>query len=260
MSHVFISHSHKDKAYVDELDAKFREFYLDAWVDDRIPYGAVWPREIEEKVNSCDAFVLVMTPNSYKSNWVQSELAHAQQKGKPIFPLLLEGDRWIPVQSIQCVDVRDGSLPPDNFFYVVACAIAEEKIKRGEKFPEIVILPRVQDGRRVVELVSGAHAYIKNHDEPANEQEMHLIKDFLQDIEDLDVVSDVAGSSFLVETAFRLSEQIRELETYGLYIYADRLRRTVKFGQLAIENASVIVVVVARRRNEFLPLIFPLDE
>ncbi|MGD1943939.1 MAG: GUN4 domain-containing protein [Leptolyngbyaceae cyanobacterium] len=35
---------------------------------------------------------------------------------KPIFPLLLEGRRWLSVAAIQTADVKGGKLPPADFF------------------------------------------------------------------------------------------------------------------------------------------------
>lgn len=60
-----------------------------------------------------------MSRNSESSEWVQRELIFAQQLKKPIFPLLLDGERWFQVINIQMTDVQGGKLPPDNFFDTV---------------------------------------------------------------------------------------------------------------------------------------------
>jgi hypothetical protein len=58
-----------------------------------------------------------MSPRSFVSEWVQSELQRAKRKAKPIFPLLLEGDEpWLSVESTQYYDVRNGQLPDDEFY------------------------------------------------------------------------------------------------------------------------------------------------
>lgn len=63
------------------------------------------------------AFIVVMTPRSYDSDWVQNELNRAKRKRIPIFPILLEGDEpWLSVEALQYVDVRSGTLPPPRFF------------------------------------------------------------------------------------------------------------------------------------------------
>ena len=57
-----------------------------------------------------------MSPSSKESDWVQRELTFAQDLKKPIFPLLLAGERWFQVINIQMTDVQGGKLPPDIFF------------------------------------------------------------------------------------------------------------------------------------------------
>ncbi|MGA7193841.1 MAG: toll/interleukin-1 receptor domain-containing protein, partial [Anaerolineales bacterium] len=94
MGHIFISYSHKDKEYVHKLQAALQDEGFDIWVDDRIDYGTIWPKVIQDQLDSSDALILIMTSNSFESFWVQNELERARQKKKPIFPLLLDGDVW----------------------------------------------------------------------------------------------------------------------------------------------------------------------
>ena len=114
--HVFISYSHDDGDYAHQLEAALQERGFAVWIDDRIDYGTRWPLVIEESLDACAALILLMSPRAKGSNWVQNELARAQAKGKPIFPLLLEGDCWLAVQATQYVDVRGGNLPPERFY------------------------------------------------------------------------------------------------------------------------------------------------
>ena len=117
MAHIFISYSHKDKAYVSKLYEALTARGFDAWIDDRIDYGSEWPREIERRLDACDALVLVMTPQAHGSEWVHNELSRAQRLRKPVFPLLLEGEGpWLSVEAKQYVDVRGKRLPPEDFY------------------------------------------------------------------------------------------------------------------------------------------------
>jgi len=77
MGHIFISYSHKDKTYVHKLAETLQAEGFEVWIDDRIDYGAEWPREIERRLDGCEAFILVMSRDSYKSKWVQKEIARA---------------------------------------------------------------------------------------------------------------------------------------------------------------------------------------
>ncbi|PSR19470.1 hypothetical protein C8255_02190 [filamentous cyanobacterium CCP3] len=57
-----------------------------------------------------------MTPRSEESHWVQCELSLALELKKPIYPILLEGRRWLAVAALQTADATNGKLPPARFF------------------------------------------------------------------------------------------------------------------------------------------------
>jgi hypothetical protein len=117
MPHIFISYSHTDIEYVRKLATHLHEEGFETWVDMRLDYGSHWPVEIQQRLDSCDAFILIMSPRSFTSEWVQSELSRAKRKQKPIFPMLLEGDEpWLSVESTQYFDIRDGGLPDKKFY------------------------------------------------------------------------------------------------------------------------------------------------
>lgn len=117
MGHIFISYSHKDTKYAHGLAENLQSMGFEVWIDERLDYGAQWPQELQKQLDSCSAFLLIMSPRSYTSEWVQSELQRAKRKLKPIFPLLLEGDEpWLSVESTQYYDVR-GKVYPDSKFY-----------------------------------------------------------------------------------------------------------------------------------------------
>ncbi|GIL12113.1 MAG: hypothetical protein BroJett038_08330 [Chloroflexota bacterium] len=135
MSHVFISYSHKDSEYAHKLADALKEAGVEVWIDGRIDYGTAWPRVIQENLDASGAFVVVMTPRSYDSDWVQNELNRAKRKRIPIFPLLLEGDEpWLSVEALQYVDVRNGALPPPRFFMALR-GVLRLSIGSGETAP-----------------------------------------------------------------------------------------------------------------------------
>ncbi|HHP7245355.1 MAG TPA: GUN4 domain-containing protein, partial [Elainellaceae cyanobacterium] len=120
MSFIFISYSRQDQAYVGKLTQALQEHGLPVWLDDRIDYGDTWPRVIQDHLEKCQVFLLVMSSRSEDSHWVQCELSLALELRKPIFPLLFDGRRWLSVAAIQTVDVTGGKLPPDRFFKTVS--------------------------------------------------------------------------------------------------------------------------------------------
>lgn len=129
MSHIFISYSHKDNKYVEKLEKKLIETGFNVWIDHRIDYGTQWPKEIQKQLDTCDAFIVVVTENAYQSKWVQNEVARADRKKKHIFPLLLQGEPWLSVEATQYVNVSDGSLPSEKFFKRLASYTSRQKNK-----------------------------------------------------------------------------------------------------------------------------------
>ena len=122
MGHIFISYSHKNKNYVHKLQEALHSKGFEVWIDDRIDYGDEWPLIIQDRLDECDAFILVATEDSYNSKWVRKEVTRAQRTNKPFFPLLLSGEPWLSIESTQYSDVTDGSLPTEKFYERLAKA------------------------------------------------------------------------------------------------------------------------------------------
>jgi hypothetical protein len=129
MAHVFISYSHKDKAYAHKLANELKRWEIDAWIDDRIDYGSQWPRVIQESLDACPTFIVIMSSNAYHSEWVQNEVSYAQGKRKAIFPILLEGDVWVSFAAKQYADARNGELPPNTYFETIKRKLGVRKVR-----------------------------------------------------------------------------------------------------------------------------------
>jgi formylglycine-generating enzyme required for sulfatase activity len=141
MSHIFLSYSRKDTDYAHMLAENLQSRGFEVWIDARLDYGAHWPLEIQKHLDSCDAFILIMTPRSFVSEWVQSELQRAKRKSKPIFPLLLEGDEpWLSVESTQYYDVRDGRMPDARFFMAIGRVVSPADIPEAIPVSRPVIM------------------------------------------------------------------------------------------------------------------------
>jgi hypothetical protein len=131
MSHVFISYSRQNRTYARRLADHLIASGFDVWIDDRIDYGSLWADVIQKAIEDCAAFVIIMSPESRESQWVQTECEYAAQQGKKVFPLLLDGDVFFRYVSVQYVNVTGGALPPDAFLDEVA-EHAPRKPGRGE--------------------------------------------------------------------------------------------------------------------------------
>lgn len=134
MGHIFISYSHNDKGYVHKLQEALLSQGFNVWIDDRIDYGTRWPKVIQDHLDDCDAFIVIVSENSFESEWVQNEVTRAKRIGKPFFPLLLNGSPWLSIESTQYVDVSDGSVPPEKFYSRLA--LVTPRGERSEGIPE----------------------------------------------------------------------------------------------------------------------------
>lgn len=153
MSHIFISYSHKDKKYVEKLEKKLIEEGFNVWIDHRIDFGSRWTAEIEKAIDTCDAYIVVMSEDAKKSEWVQREVIHAERRRKPFFPLLLSGEFWFSLGDIQYVDITNGTLPPEKFYRRLEKVTPRKKIektvhpiaviKQEPKLPKLFIDPKI---------------------------------------------------------------------------------------------------------------------
>jgi hypothetical protein len=109
MSRVFISYSRRDKTKAVRLyeDLKFRG--LDAWIDfEDIQPGRAWSDEIGQAILDSSHFLLLLSPESVKSEHVRREYEFALEHGCDILPLLLERcDIPEPIAPLQYIDFDD---------------------------------------------------------------------------------------------------------------------------------------------------------
>lgn len=72
---VFVSHASGDESFVEEeLLPRFREQQLACWYSPRDLNTGDFSRRIVEALESCDAYLVVGSPNALQSDWVRSEL------------------------------------------------------------------------------------------------------------------------------------------------------------------------------------------
>jgi hypothetical protein len=113
--YVFISYSSADRAYVQRLADDLMGNGLVVWFDPQIGPGEHFAGVIQQKIDDCAAFVVVMSPAAMASKWVQREVEWADRRNKPVLPLLLDGEVFFQYANTQYVDVRRGRLPGARF-------------------------------------------------------------------------------------------------------------------------------------------------
>lgn len=113
---IFLSYSRKDSLIVSRLAKDLSGCGLSAWLDvDAIHAGRVWREEIVTSIETCAAFVLVLSEHSAASENVSKELALAEASDRQIFPILL-GSVDIPTRmkyqlaELQFIEIGEDDL------------------------------------------------------------------------------------------------------------------------------------------------------
>lgn len=108
---VFLSYSRPNAEKMRRLRTDLRAAGLNVWTDENLNIGTPsWKRAVEEAIRRTHSLVVLMTPESKGSEWVERELNSAIAHNKPIFPLLVRGNgkNAIPfmLNSYQYIDLR----------------------------------------------------------------------------------------------------------------------------------------------------------
>lgn len=105
---LFVSYARVDKPFckqiVRTLDAH------EIWYDQRLHAGQKWWDEILKRLEWCEGFLYLLSPDSASSEYCQKEFVLAKDAGKHIFPVLIQARTEIPenLRAYQSIDLTDG--------------------------------------------------------------------------------------------------------------------------------------------------------
>ena len=116
---VFISYSHKDEDFKDELVTMLtglqRHGIINAWQDRCIEEGNEWYKEIQDAMNDCDLAILLVSANFIASRFIQDEelpklLKRRIESGLRVVPIIVKPCPWQSEPVIRDIQVlpRDG--------------------------------------------------------------------------------------------------------------------------------------------------------
>src|SRR5262249_46312122 len=119
-SKIFISYSHKDKAYLDRLQEHLkphvRSGALPVWVDTQLKAGDEWKKEIEAALEVAQVAILLVSVSFLASDFVAEEelpklLLGAEQRGVVILPVILTPCAFKRSKLYKYQAINEPSLP-----------------------------------------------------------------------------------------------------------------------------------------------------
>lgn len=136
-----------------------------------------------------------------------------------------------------------------------------QKLAEGQK-PQPVRLRRVKQnipaflsrlttGKEVLDLVTNAMAYSFDHEQLKSQDEVDLVAGFLQVVQDWGDLSADLEASDRVQTAYNLTESLKELEEAGFFVFGGREAQLLEGGvQPEPSNWPIAILRVLRKDNQ----------
>jgi hypothetical protein len=106
---VFISHSSLDAWIAGVMAEKIRALGVKCWLDERdLAGGDVIVEEIIQGIHASNEAIILISPNSVKSQWVPFEIGVARAKRKRVTPVLnnVKPQQMAPMQDIKGIDLN----------------------------------------------------------------------------------------------------------------------------------------------------------
>ncbi|MEO1164430.1 MAG: toll/interleukin-1 receptor domain-containing protein [Chloroflexota bacterium] len=256
MSHIFISYSRQDADYANELRKKLTTEGFNIWIDTQIQSGNSWLKEIESQIDKCSAFIVIMTPDSKNSDWVQNEVARAKEKSKPIYPLMLiKHPVWFALQTTKITNVNNGNLPPASFYDDLETIVTRKKSNythskpaNADEDPYFYYVPQIDSAFKLLNLFVDAKGIDINHvSDPRTDTEVALYDQF-----DRVIHSIFAEESHITSNKFRKSirDLIDTMHENGISIYG-RCRFEQRLIDDTVQNLDMLTLVTVKSTLPF---------
>lgn len=137
--YIFISHSSKDNPAVAEIVDDLQAKDIALWLDfDRIESGAKWLDSIQNAIDNCAGFLVILSKTSRRADWVTRECLYALQLRKPLYIALID---TVPLPLL-LVDRQFNSFV-ENYDKALAelVPILQDTLKNPPKLTEPLPLP-----------------------------------------------------------------------------------------------------------------------
>ena len=115
MRKIFISYSHKDERWKNEIVKQLRvlevEQKLSVWDDRKITGGGDWYSEIEQEINTCDVALLLISADFLISDFIRGHevpklLDRRRSEGLRLIPIIIWECSWKSVSWLKDIEAR----------------------------------------------------------------------------------------------------------------------------------------------------------
>lgn len=116
MKNIFISYARQDSPKVEEFLSKLEEVQVSGWLDQAdIAAGAEISSVLRDSLRKASAVLVLISPASLNSRWVEFEVSAGQALGKTIIPVIISGEgieNELPpsIADIMYIDARKMTL------------------------------------------------------------------------------------------------------------------------------------------------------
>lgn len=187
---VFVSHSSRDDAFVDQLLVDLEAHNILAFVDHKqIQLSDRWDEKVDEALKRCNHMIAVISPDSIASVNCRDEWHCFLNRQKEIIPVWIRGDEmYFRLERTQYVDVRDPSKYQQGIqrlLHYLCDSIAsipeppaQTTIQEGERRSELYArYPLRACPDKAVGIATGNIAELKNVDVLVNSENDYLYMD-----------------------------------------------------------------------------------
>lgn len=164
---IFVSYARVDKPYCIRIIETLRAH--DIWYDQRLYAGQDWWKEILRRLDWCEVFVYLLSPDSVASLYCRRELDIALRLKRDIIPVLINRETALPdtMKEWQYVDLSD-NLTVENISQLLNAILLVER-ERAAKSPMLAVSNDAADSSptstsKPAEMISNAVSALERGD------------------------------------------------------------------------------------------------
>jgi formylglycine-generating enzyme required for sulfatase activity len=181
MTQVFISYSRKDTEFVERLAAGLQSAGLAVWYDlSGLEGGTRWGTEIQGAIEQSQFFLVVLSPNSLESKWVQREFLYAESRNLKVIPL-----QYLPctlpmwLLDLQLIDLQGRNY--DRNFERLLKALGVQPLEgelpaRVEKATQAQVITQLEAAEKERKALQEKQAQLKAEEQQRRQAEKDQVK------------------------------------------------------------------------------------